>query len=412
MKKVYLLLFGLLPFFALAQANFKTAYVVTTAGDTLKGFIDYKEWSHSPTSVKFSTEPAGSNPQVFTAIAAKGFGVTGVETFVSFSGHISADRNVPPDVSTGIDTSTINASVFLKQLNTGPQVILYECTDDIKTRFFISKKGQLPQELSYHVFIDTTGSGVRETSTFRGQLKVLADTYAPGNEALQKSIDHIRYSESDLMKIVDQLNHTKTVKKVSSDKAMRFFAGGGVNSISTKFAGDNNFSAAANKTVLTPLVSAGVDFFANPAVQQLLFRIEASYWYQSRSFYVNTASDFGSAISERYSLKQSSVTVTPQIMYALFNQVNSKIYLGFGAALNYSAYHNGPHVITYTVSGDQVVEPYGFEKFWFNFPVEASGMFNKHIEINIKYYVTGGYSNYNNFNLKSDILSLGVHFLF
>lgn len=112
MKKIYLLLFGLLPFFAFAQANFKPGYVVTSNGDTVKGFIDYKEWGHSPSSIKFSTSPAGASPQVFNAMSAKAFSITGLETFVSYSGRISADKNVSPDIPTGIDTSTVNASVF------------------------------------------------------------------------------------------------------------------------------------------------------------------------------------------------------------------------------------------------------------------------------------------------------------
>jgi len=39
-----LLIFILLPFISTAQTNYKPGYVVTLTGDTLHGFIDYKEW--------------------------------------------------------------------------------------------------------------------------------------------------------------------------------------------------------------------------------------------------------------------------------------------------------------------------------------------------------------------------------
>jgi len=42
--------------FLLAQSNFKKGFVVTSAGDTLKGFIDQQEWIRNPQVIYFKPD--------------------------------------------------------------------------------------------------------------------------------------------------------------------------------------------------------------------------------------------------------------------------------------------------------------------------------------------------------------------
>ena len=44
MKKYFLVTLLLLPLLSIAQSNYKSGYVVTLKGDTLRGYINYKEW--------------------------------------------------------------------------------------------------------------------------------------------------------------------------------------------------------------------------------------------------------------------------------------------------------------------------------------------------------------------------------
>lgn len=50
-----LLIFIFLPFLLIAQANYKKGFVVTSQGDMLRGFIDYREWVRNPEEVKFKS---------------------------------------------------------------------------------------------------------------------------------------------------------------------------------------------------------------------------------------------------------------------------------------------------------------------------------------------------------------------
>jgi len=40
---------------SLAQSNYKPGYVVDLRNDTLKGFIDYKEWENNPKTFTFKS---------------------------------------------------------------------------------------------------------------------------------------------------------------------------------------------------------------------------------------------------------------------------------------------------------------------------------------------------------------------
>src|SRR5688572_5393959 len=53
MKHLIFFLAFCLPLFLSAQKNFQKGYIVSLAGDTTRGFIDYKEWNSSPESILF-----------------------------------------------------------------------------------------------------------------------------------------------------------------------------------------------------------------------------------------------------------------------------------------------------------------------------------------------------------------------
>jgi hypothetical protein len=65
-----LLFFFLLPFFSLAQTNYKPGYVVTLKGDTLRGFIDYKEWIKNPKYISFKNTPGNREVESFSPQSA------------------------------------------------------------------------------------------------------------------------------------------------------------------------------------------------------------------------------------------------------------------------------------------------------------------------------------------------------
>src|SRR5437879_2810355 len=136
MKLLYILLLLTLPAFLFAQSNYHEGYVLKNTGDTLKGYIDYREWAQNPKSIDFKITKGDDQPLKFTPANIKGFQITGMETYISYTGMISMDGTRFLDLSVGLDTTKQQSSIFLKQLATGDHATLFYNNDNKKDRFF------------------------------------------------------------------------------------------------------------------------------------------------------------------------------------------------------------------------------------------------------------------------------------
>lgn len=416
MKYFYLLLSGLLPLFCSAQSNFKSGYVITNAQDTLKGFVDYREWDYSPKTISFKASTSAAKATIYQPGDIHGFGVSGLESYTSYTGKISLDKTSSPDVPTGLDTSSITTSAFFKNLIINDKLSLYQLKDEVKNRFFISLNGGSPSELSYHLYMSPTENQAIKSGVFKGQLKYAASLYGTDNANLQRHINSAAYSETDLYKIVNEIDGLTAKNKTYEPKsAARFFIGGGANVISTAFYGVNNFSNSPKVTEVKPAVSAGVDIFRNSSVRQLVFRGELTYWYTSRSFTSTSTYNSFTTQTETYGIKQQTLAITPQLLYNFYNASSARIFFGAGMAFNISNYSNKDHTIAYTSTGSpstQIAAPYDYKSLWFNFPIELGAMFNNKVELNVKYYIPGDFANYTYFNVQSNVVSATIHYLF
>ncbi|MGZ3767162.1 MAG: hypothetical protein ACXVA2_21040, partial [Mucilaginibacter sp.] len=121
MRALYKLsvLFFLLPLISVAQSNYKPGYVVTLKGDTIHGFIDYREWDKNPVQVVFKTKLNESKNESFTVQNAKAFAITRLEYYERQVVSVSQDPIDITTIGTKIDTSSKNDTVFLKVINKG-----------------------------------------------------------------------------------------------------------------------------------------------------------------------------------------------------------------------------------------------------------------------------------------------------
>src|SRR5437879_3606317 len=116
MRSFYTLLIFLLPASIFAQSNYLPGYVLQNNGDTLKGYINYREWDQCPTSIDFKHNPGDKDISKFTPRDSKGFEVSGFETYVSYIGLLSMNRTNFNNLPNKPDTLRKPAAVFLKQI--------------------------------------------------------------------------------------------------------------------------------------------------------------------------------------------------------------------------------------------------------------------------------------------------------
>lgn len=114
MKLVYTLLFYviLLPGLSFAQSNYKPGYVVDLKGDTLRGFINYKEWDNNPKSFGFKKELKQPNAEAFTVKQATTFAVTGQIYYQRYVVSVSQDKVDMTNMNSRLDTGSMVDTVF------------------------------------------------------------------------------------------------------------------------------------------------------------------------------------------------------------------------------------------------------------------------------------------------------------
>lgn len=415
MKPYLIALLIVLPSILFAQTNYHQGYVVKNNGDTLKGYIDHREWARCPTSIDFKTNKEDGEIVRFDPRTIKEFQINGVGTYITYRGPVSIDR----PKSLMLDTSKKLDTIFLKQIVTGVHLTLFSFQDEIKERFFVGENGQIV-ELKHSLYYVNENQPV-EKNTYRGQLIIYIHELMPGNSKLNGRAESALYNEGDLKDIISKLNGNSNFS-TPRKPFYRLFAGFGVNTTKTEL-NDDTHQIGLPKTAGTityyelgplqvtkfstkayPRINFGIDFFANPDVQQLVFRAEVGLYYASADFQYDVFNaDADANRPLRYSFKQYTATLTPQILYNIFNKDNFKFYIDGGVGLNFSNY------------ASTTAKSYDLNPFWTNIPIQTGVVVNKKLEFSVTY---APYANLSQFvvrsakGIKMQSMSAGFKYLF
>lgn len=423
-----LLLLLLLPSFSFAQANYKQGLVVTAAGDTLRGFIDYQEWAQTPSTVSFRASE-NSVVQEFTAANSHYFEVTGMEAYRSYVGSISMNRidgDKLPSSSSGV-SSTVTDTVYLKILQEGVNVALYTYKDKIKQRFFITQKGtDAPQELVYRRFYQNGDhSRIVSQRGYVGQLVSLARDYNELSPRLEREIKSATYTEQKLLEVVSKINgmgEEEIAQKLKEKQRVAFFAGIALSRGTVSVEGEDDFADAdRNPASYMPRLAIGFDAFLNKNVQRTIFRLEAS---------VTNASYHMQEVKRRigikngyhelsYKLTHQTASLTPQVIYSLYNKDDFKVYVGGGMSLSFSNFSENSYREQYfNPHLDLVQKPYEddnyreLEKKWSAYMLRAGVVLNNRYEVSAVYLGPGVFTRYTSFSISASSLNVGVNYLF
>jgi hypothetical protein len=328
--------------------------VVTSQGDTLNGYINYREWNNNPEEFAFKSELTENQSRSFTSQTARHIVIQGYEVYEAHRVAISLDEVANGRLKEGMDTTTTTATVFLKLLLKGNQVNLYLFKDSIKERFYILEKGNIsPVELGYKVYLENTN--IATSASYKQHLAALAVRQKVFT--LTQQIQSAGYVSSHLVKIIAKINGvtdssiSKTLEKAPKT---RWFGSTGLNYATFVYEGENElmidkisgtgFYQFKDQIVThsyMPRFSAGLDVYLNPAVQRFIIRGElmlAPSKSEVRTHFQHANYSTNSPAQEQlnvYNLSLMTVGATPQIIFNAYNAENLKWYLGAGSALTY-----------------------------------------------------------------------------
>ncbi|WDF75379.1 hypothetical protein PQ469_15925 [Mucilaginibacter sp. KACC 22773] len=380
MKPYYKLLLPalILPLFSVAQSNYKPGYVVTLKGDTLRGFINIKEWAVNPRKVSFKTSTNDTPPRDLGVSDITSFAATNSEAYQRYIGLLNVDPTKISSLSNGRNTDTKTDSVFLKIIQKGANITLFEYADDLKNHYFVSGSGDAqPTELVYRVY-KNDGKTINEDA-YKQQLFLLSEKYNGSNNT-KTIIEKADYNADDLIEIARFINKTNTKQDATltdGSKSTQFFASAGVNfgNITSGIDAFKEFDSKSASSIF-PRIAVGINVLANPSTGKLIFRAQLAY--TSNKFKGNQTG------GSTYSLTQNNISLIPQILYNFYNTNGFKFYAAAGAAFNISAY--GGNKYTYSGAGKTTVtDGYLLQSNWISYPINIGAVIGK------KFDITAGY---------------------
>jgi len=409
MKSYLTALFTIVPFVLFAQSNYHPGYVLKNNGDTLKGFINYREWRQNPKSIDFKINKTEKQVLQFNPQSIKEFQVIGFETYISYKGMISMNQTNFSNLPEKLDTTLKSDTIFLKQLATGDHLTLYKYTDEIKTRFFVAETNGIPEELKYYEYYNNAREIV-DKPVFKGQLILYINKLHLESPGVVNKLDQAHYEQADLEQLINEAdnNDKKTTKKVPLS---RFFAGISVGRTTTEVSEINIAGLPTDilhdQAAISPRINFGIDFFDNPNVQRFVFRGEAAFSYANPNYAYQIARVDGTSTRATYSFNQYTASVAPQLLFNFFNKDDFKLYIDAGIAFNFSSYTNNKFVIDQSDIAGPDLAP-----FWINFPLQVGMVLNKKTEVCLTYIKKASFSRSSSFDANSQTVSLGVKFLF
>ncbi|GAC1306910.1 MAG: hypothetical protein NVSMB24_17910 [Mucilaginibacter sp.] len=202
----------LLPLFSIAQNSYRPAIIVNLKGDTIGGFINYSEWVNNPKSILFKDALSKSTVRL-TPRDTRFFKVDvgHLAEYVRYAGPLTTDNPDFNHLREGRDSSSRMDTVFLKVLQKGPNLMLLSYSDNLKTRYFISRPPlDDPEELIYRIYYNSNvANGVDRTvyeNTYKSQF------YEAGVKAnvmtadLKNYIQKADFNELNIINIAGKIN--------------------------------------------------------------------------------------------------------------------------------------------------------------------------------------------------------------
>lgn len=211
----------LIPFLCKAQSNYKPGYIVNLKGDTIHGFIDYREWDTSPAFIKFKA----SAESKITKLSPHDINIISISKnaeYQRYAGRITTDPTNTDIMIEERDTTFRTDTVFLELIQRGKNLALYSYSDNIKTRYFIGEQPDYtPVELIYRLYYDfdkashLSGRTVNE-DTYLKQLFALAQKYNCITDLFIRDIEDAEYKEAHLTHIVSMINGISKKKHIKT----------------------------------------------------------------------------------------------------------------------------------------------------------------------------------------------------
>ncbi|MFD0795093.1 hypothetical protein ACFQZX_15835 [Mucilaginibacter litoreus] len=401
---------------ATAQSNFKQGYILDAKNDTIKGYIDYREWNKNPKQISFKPT-LDQAAKTYTVNTANGFGITGIEYYDRAVVSVSTSPITLSRLPASVDTSAIIDTVFLRVRVNGSKLTLYELETFEKVIFYIGEKQKATiTPLKQYLFLNEENRMIVNSNKYIPQLLNLAAIYQPNDAKLKQLIANANYNIRYLSPIIIRLNGDAwDTQTVVDNTSVRYFVGAGVTNARLKFSGDNApFSNGKTATSLSPMLSAGIDYLFNKRTEKTVLRLEAALTLSSFNLSEGRVlNSFNQNIVIRsLKFKQTLVSLTPQMLYNFYSTDRFKIYVDVGVNMNFSSFNNQHYQSNYADGSSRTENNLDFESFYITIPIKAGVQMGKNFQIYGGYILPTAITNYTLWSAEIPGIQAGLVYLF
>lgn len=199
-RKLAFLTFLLLSFhYSKAQKSFEPGYLIASPSDTIRGYIDYKNWSRNPETINFKTSP-DEKAKTYGLSDMEGFGVHG-ENYIKAHVEVNISPTDIDKLSSSPVPEVVKTVAFLLVVKNGPKSLFYLKDNNGKVQLYIREKEGAYQLLINHKYLAGNGSEkVVNVTYYREQLKNFFSD-CTGLIADQKTFP---YSQQSIGKVFDR----------------------------------------------------------------------------------------------------------------------------------------------------------------------------------------------------------------
>ncbi|WP_460581688.1 porin family protein [Hymenobacter luteus] len=315
--------------FAQAQTNFRPGYVVTLAGDTLKGEVDSRGAQRNARLSRFRTAKSAPVTE-YRPQQLRGYGFTDDRVYQTETVLLSDSvrREGLPDLK----EEAFPRASFLEVIVQGPASLLYLRDERSKDHYYLRTPGRPLQEL-----IQTTQEVVRNGVTYWQKSDEFRRVLAAATQqcpAVQPAITTVRYDQAGLIRIVRAYNECVggvSVAPAAASRKNHVRLGLVLGAERSQLVLDDYPDLQAKGTSsVQPVVGLAANLYPTGASRTLSARVEALY--EKQSYRAETRLSTGTMRNYRVTLESIRLPITIRYTYPK-GAVRPVVYAGYAFGL-------------------------------------------------------------------------------
>lgn len=191
-----------------SQENYQPGIIITLKGDTVKGYIDYRNWGKNPNAISFRNSENGSST-IYNPITISGFRVL-KDYYISAIVQAECSPYQLNDLNFDALIKTRTDTIFLRVMFQGAKNLYYYNDRNGKQQFYLKQSHDF-ELLVYKKYMkvnddrrnyasDQPIREIKENKTFIGQLAI----YLQNCPTLQSELNKTEYTQNSLFKLFEK----------------------------------------------------------------------------------------------------------------------------------------------------------------------------------------------------------------